>query len=139
MKTIPGAPSTVKTAFASQNVTRVLYGDHRVSDSVLRATLDQIAFVLKSDVILTSGDRQHVVNANRKSHHLKGRAADFYVKGMSLSEAYERLKELPFLQNGFQLIYHSEETVSPHLHLGRYLDRRNSSFIVDRGSILPLR
>ena len=117
----------------------VKYGPHRISDPVLRETLDTISLRLGQQIILTSGDRHRVVNGNNRSHHLQGRAADFYVENIDLRNAFAKIKQMDLIQQGYQLIYHTEDTVSPHLHLGRYHDNRPSSFNVDRGEILPVR
>ena len=117
----------------------VTYGNNRVSDPILRSTLAQISYRLGSRLFITSGDRNGAVNGNKRSHHLYGRAADFYVEGTDLRNTYAKIKNMEFVQRGYQLIYHTEDTISPHLHLGRYLDGRKSSFIVDDGFILPMR
>lgn len=117
----------------------VHYRGRLVSDATLRRTLQQVSEYLNRDISITSGDRIAVLNGNKRSHHLLGRAADFTVTGMKLSDAFDALKKAKFLASGYQLIYHTEETVAPHLHLGRYADARPSSFSVDRGSILPAR
>ncbi len=116
------------------------YNGHTVSDPAMRAQLQRIADYLRRRVILTSGDRDRVVNGNRNSLHLHHRAADFHVQGLSLSEAYNRLKDGGVIpRNGYEFIYHTEATVAPHLHLGHFRDERSSRFIVDTGQILPRR
>ena len=114
----------------------VNYGSKKVSDSILRNTLEMISYNLGRQIIITSGDRRSVVNRNNSSHHLMGRAADFYVQGMSLEDSYLKIIDMNFLSRGYQVIYHTEQTRAPHIHIGRYLDNRPSSFIVDNGQIL---
>lgn len=117
----------------------VVYGRHTVSDQKLKELLQKIADFTGSKVRLTSGDRVRVVNNNSRSHHLVGRAADFWVEGLTLREAYERLKDAVIPTRDYQFIYHTEVTVAPHLHIGRYNDNRPSTFIVDTGQILRRR
>ena len=134
--------NTVNKQIAENLATKspeVIYGNYQVSDKTLRETLRGISEILGADIVLTSGDRHRIVNGNTRSHHLEGRAADFYVEGLSLSQAYEKIRNLPVIENGYQLIHHTTQTKAPHLHLGRYLDNRNSSFIVDNGHILGRR
>lgn len=129
------------TVHAARPVRRgdVVFGRHRVSDQRVKDVLQAIADHTGSRVILTSGDRQRVVNNNSRSHHLVGRAADFAVEGLSLSEAFNMLKDTVIPKRDFQFIYHTEVTTAPHLHIGRYTDNRPSTFIVDTGQILPRR
>jgi|GEM_PF-3135857 len=115
------------------------YRGNRISDPAVRAKLQEIADFLGRRVIVTSGDRDRVVNGNTRSHHLQHRAADFYVEGLSLGESYRRLKESGILARDYQVIYHTEVTTAPHLHIGRWGDNRRSDFIVDTGQILPRR
>jgi LysM repeat protein/peptidoglycan hydrolase-like protein with peptidoglycan-binding domain len=117
----------------------VIFGRHRVSDQRIKDLLQAIANHAGSRVILTSGDRKRVVNSNSRSHHLVGRAADFFVEGLTLSEAFHMLKDTVIPRRDFQFIYHTEVTTAPHLHIGRYADNRPSSFIIDTGQILPRR
>lgn len=117
----------------------VVYGRHVVSDKGVKELLQKIADFTGSRVIITSGDRQRVVNNNSRSHHLVGRAADFKIEGLSLGEAYRMLKDTVIPKRDFQFIYHTEVTVAPHLHIGRYSDNRPSNFIVDTGQILKRR
>jgi LysM repeat protein/peptidoglycan hydrolase-like protein with peptidoglycan-binding domain len=117
----------------------VVYGRHVVSDKGVKDLLQKIADFTGSRVIITSGDRKRVVNSNSRSHHLVGRAADFKIEGLSLGEAYRMLKDAVIPKRDFQFIYHTEVTVAPHLHVGRYGDNRPSSFIVDTGQILKRR
>lgn len=117
----------------------VSYNGHHVTDPDVRAKLQDIANFFGRRVVVTSGDRQQVVNGNTKSHHLRGRAADFHVEGLSLGEAYKRLKASGIVARDYQVIYHTEVTVAPHLHIGHWGDGRRSDFIVDTGQILPRR
>ncbi|MEZ4754267.1 MAG: D-Ala-D-Ala carboxypeptidase family metallohydrolase [Bdellovibrionota bacterium] len=117
----------------------VNYRNHQVSDQKLRDTLAMISYFLGSALTITSGDRRRIVNRNSNSQHLAGRAADFIPDQISLSNAYTQMQNMDFLSTGYQVIYHTEATRSPHLHIGRYLDNRTSSFVVDRGQILPRR
>lgn len=118
---------------------RVDYNGHRVTDPAVRAKLQEIADFFGRRVVLTSGDRARVVNGNNRSHHLRGRAADFHVEGISLGDAFRRLRAGGIIDRDYQVIHHTEVTVAPHLHIGHWGDGRASDFIVDTGQILPRR
>ena len=136
MSNLPIAASHYDPKIPAPFQPTVHYRGHTVSDHILQGKLELISEELGASVILTSGDRHRVVNGNKRSHHLHGRAADFYVEDYSLAEAYKQIKDLPELSSGYQLILHSTLTKAPHLHLGRYLDDRPSTFIIDNGHIL---
>lgn len=58
--------------------------------------LQPIREKLQKPIIITSGFRNHKINKIVKgkpnSQHLKGQAADFYVKGMSVNELIESIR-----------------------------------------------
>ncbi|MCB0318532.1 MAG: hypothetical protein KDD56_07225 [Bdellovibrionales bacterium] len=115
---------------------RVDFQNHTVSDPILRNVLFKISLAFGKNLIITSGDRKQVVNGNTNSHHLQGRAADFYIDGMSLADTFFNIRKLDFISRGFQVIYHTENTTAPHIHIGRYHDMRPSNFMLDDGEIL---
>ena len=123
----------------SLSLGQVNYMGKSVSDPLLREKLCEISAYLGLGIVVTSGDRKQVVNGNGRSLHLQGKAVDFYVEGSSLEEAFAAITESGLIDQGFEFIYHTEVTISPHLHLGRFSNLQKSRFIVDQGQILPLR
>ena len=123
----------------SLSLGQVNYMGKSVSDPLLREKLCEISAYLRRGIVVTSGDRKQVVNGNGRSLHLQGKAVDFYVEGHSLEEAFSEIAESGLIDQGFEFIYHTEATISPHLHLGRLGTKQESRFIVDQGQILPLR
>ncbi|MEM8531930.1 MAG: peptidoglycan-binding protein [Chloroflexota bacterium] len=121
---------------------RVNYNGFTVSDPVVRRELQEIADFFGSTVVLTSGDRNHVPpGGSRTSLHLVGRAADFYVEGLSLTEAFNRIRASGLLNDGnFEFINHlgvcngGPATIPAHLHLGHYSNNRNRHMIEECGS-----
>jgi hypothetical protein len=121
---------------------RVNYNGRTVSDPVVRQKLQEIADLFGSTVVLTSGDRSHVPpGGSTKSLHLAGRAADFYVEGVSLIEAFNRIRASRILDGGnFEFIHHlgvcngQPATIPAHLHLGHYSTNKNRHMIEECGS-----
>ena len=119
-----GSSSTTASATRSANGGRVIYGRFTVSDALVRRSLQTIANITGKDVILTSGDRNHVPRGgSRNSLHLRKRAADFYIRGLTLEAGFDliRSRRSEILSGGgFEVIYHKPGTSTggPHLHLG---------------------
>jgi peptidoglycan hydrolase-like protein with peptidoglycan-binding domain len=123
---------------SSKRIGRIKYNGHSISDKKVRVKLQQISSLYPNNrLIVTSGDRDRIVNGNARSLHLAGRAVDFYIEGVSLSNAYNRIKNSGLIDTGYEFIYHTERTIAPHLHLGRFEDERATAFFIDNGQILP--
>lgn len=130
------------TSSPSTGTGRVNYNGYTVSDPVVRRELQEIADFFGSTVVLTSGDRNHVPpGGSRTSLHLVGRAADFYVEGISLTDAFNRIRASGILNDGnFEFINHlgvcngGPATIPAHLHLGHYSTNRNRHMIEECGS-----
>ncbi len=116
---------------------KVSYGSHKVSDSPLRTVMQRIANTLKTDLIVTSGDRNYVPKGGSKnSLHLEKRAVDFHSRTKDLKKLdLKKLKELYDLikekadkifdhDQAYELIIHGQYTGTggPHLHIGRYFE-----------------
>ena len=119
---------------------RVLNRGHRVSDPVLRRALERISAVAGKPVVLTSGDRNYVPSGgSHRSLHMANRAADFYVEGLTLQQAFDLIRRNRgevLVGGGFELILHGPhtQTTGPHLHLGhRYQSSHRILFENGRG------
>lgn len=111
-----------------------------VSDDHLKTVLQRISEFLKRDISVHSGDRGHVPQGgSRTSLHLKHRAADFHITGLSDAQAFKELKkavkdglaQLFDGKEGYEFIHHGPhtETEAEHLHLGHY-DGKFQGFVV---------
>jgi hypothetical protein len=129
------ADETAETATARGHVN---YNGHRVSDAALRRTLRRIAERFRWTINVTSGDRDSVPpGGSPTSLHLKHRAADFHVAGVGDGQVFWRLHGLRtgLLRRDYEVIWHGPQTqtTGPHVHLGRYGDKRPSRFMVENG------
>jgi len=104
----------------------VNYNGKTVSDDNLKLVLARIAARIGS-VRVTSGDRNFVPQGgSNKSLHLANRAVDFYIPGISLQSAYNKLlQNMTFifdLHHKYEVIFHGSftNTGGAHLHIGRY-------------------
>jgi peptidoglycan hydrolase-like protein with peptidoglycan-binding domain len=113
---------------------RVFYNGHPVSDSRLRAKMEQIADYFGRNITVTSGDRDYVPpGGSSTSLHLAHRAVDLHVNGLSDAYVFSRLRASGILNNGYEVIRHGPFTATggPHVHIGRYGDGRQSSFKIE--------
>lgn len=116
---VPGGPAEVAVRRAHGHVD---YQGHRVSDATLRDRLREIADHFGWTIKITSGDRTVVPpGGSTTSLHLRGRAADFHVVGVSDETVARRIKASGLIPRNYELIWHtpSTNTTGPHVHLGR--------------------
>jgi hypothetical protein len=135
---VPGSALAAETAEEARHRGRVNYNGHRVSDATLRRTLQQIADRFGWTINITSGDRDYVPpGGSTTSLHLKHRAADFHVAGVTDGHVFASLRGLRggLLRRDYEVIWHGPhtQTTGPHVHLGRYGDGRPSKFMVENG------
>ena len=104
----------------------VRYNSYQVSDPDIQAMLEKIADLTGRVVNVTSGDRDFVpAGGARNSDHLKKRAADFHLEGLTDEAAYAEIKTKRSAIFGasmaFQLIRHGPhtQTQGAHIHLGQ--------------------
>lgn len=98
-----------------------------VSDANIKAIMQKIADAAGVNITVHSGDRNFVPKGGSKtSLHLKKRAADFHISGMTDADGFAFLKankDTIFDYNqSYELIHHGTytQTGGPHLHIGRY-------------------
>lgn len=141
LPTRPFSPADVATLPFDASLTgegEVVYRGYNVSDSLVRQALERLSAVTGKRVILTSGDRNHVPRGgSRTSLHLAHRAADFYVEGMGLEQAFNVIRqhrETILAGGGFEVIWHGPNTSTggPHLHLG-HRSQPNHRILVENG------
>lgn len=113
-------------------VMKIDWNGHKVSDPAIVKILEDLSGYFAEPVVVTSGDRSHVPQGgSTTSLHLKGRAVDFHVKGVSDRLVFEALKDQRLFDKGYEVIRHGQYTVTggPHIHIGHYLDEsRESTF-----------
>ena len=104
----------------------VRYNGYRVSDPDVRAMLEKIADLTGRVVNVTSGDRDFVpAGGARNSDHLKKRAADFHLEGLTDEAAFAEIRTKRAAIFGavmtFQIIRHGAytQTQGAHIHLGQ--------------------
>ncbi len=104
----------------------VNYNGKAVSDEEVKLVLQAISKELKSDVNVTSGDRNYVPEGGSEtSLHLSKRAADFHVDGLTDGVAYQQIvsNALNIFGVGYtyEFIWHGVYTITQgaHLHIGR--------------------
>ena len=106
-----------------------------VSDIQVKAVLQQICEHYGKNVVVWSGDRNFVPSGgSQTSLHLKGKAADFSVEGLTLENVFQDLQSnLHFfnITEGYEVIYHGKftETEGTHLHIGCFPKGRNQGMI----------
>jgi peptidase M15-like protein len=106
----------------------VNYNGKTVSDENVQTVLGRVATELGKNVNVSSGDRGSAldVGAGTKSLHLKHRAADFHVEGLSDEEAFKKIQEkkddIFDSDKRYEVIWHGPhtETMGQHVHIGRF-------------------
>ena len=134
----PDAPTIEEIVLsgATRKTFNVKYNGHKVSDKSLQRALQDIANFFGKDVNVTSGDRDFVPTGGAtNSMHLKGKAVDFHVEGMSDAAVFKTLSgDNSPVGQGFKFIRHGAYTVTQgaHLHLesGRPTNQP-SEFVVE--------
>jgi hypothetical protein len=138
----PGLPlpvrRTLSEARSMPSSGPIDWGRYQVSDEVVKAALARIAARFGKTVRVTSGDRHHVPRGGSPaSWHLRGRAADFRVEGISDEEVFRVLRDergALLTEGTFEVIWHKPgtNTGGPHLHLANRAPR-TTVFKVERG------
>jgi hypothetical protein len=106
----------------------VNYNTKTVSDDNVKTVLERVVTELGKNLNVSSGDRGATldVGAGAKSLHLKHRAADFHVEGLSDEEAFKQIQEkkdsIFDSDKRYEVIWHGPhtETMGAHLHIGRF-------------------
>ena len=117
---------------------KVNYNGKTVSDANIKTVLQRIADQLSKNVEITSGDRTCVYKGGSKtSHHIKKRAADFYIPGYTMQQTFDKIKnkksDIFDSDKNYQVIHHGPCTATggQHIHVGRYASGSGVSFLVE--------
>ena len=89
---------------------KVIY-KRKVSDRNIKIVLQRIATQLNRSIKVHSGDRGYLPKgSSRRSLHLRHRAADFHISGMSDSNGYKWIKtnynKIFDIDYAYEMIYH---------------------------------